>query len=452
LYYTTNSSSNNLVMHSKIMNFFDNINVDQIAFDTKFCHRAYRKVSPKLFLLSCFMCFTKSNFSLRQWAICLSQLAGNIVSHQSLDKKLHFNRKDFVSELVNKLCLQNLSNVSAQTTGILSRFNRVLVQDSTLVNLPQSHYGYSSGISNGNSVKAMGRIQVVFDLVSNAVIKMEKCTYTSNDRSYAREIIKLLNKGDLLLRDLGYFVTSVFKDIHNIGAFYISKLSVGICIFDEKTGEEIDLVKLIKAKEKKGIFKFDMTVLLNKKEKIRVRVFGYKVSAEQAMKKRQQQINSRHKDCTISNKSKFLANYNIYITNITEEEISGMELFEIYKLRWTIEIMFKEWKQNFDLNKLMYCSKTPSEARSEMLLNLLLLYILIITGPQFLQLKLRIYEKYGKHLSPIKFSKFWRNNYEPDMDFNQDLYLELLARFACYDKRTDRKSFGEVLDTLIILS
>ncbi|MCB0649207.1 MAG: hypothetical protein KDC49_21195, partial [Saprospiraceae bacterium] len=82
-------------MHSKIINFFDNINVDQIAFDTKFCHRAYRKVSPKLFLLSCFVCFTKSNFSLRQWATCLSQLAGNIVSHQSLDKKLQFNRKDF---------------------------------------------------------------------------------------------------------------------------------------------------------------------------------------------------------------------------------------------------------------------------------------------------------------------------------------------------------------------
>lgn len=452
MYYSTNPSLNNLLMYSKIIDFFDIINVDQIAFDTKFCQRAYRKVSPKLFLLSCFMCFTKSNFSLRQWAICLSQLSGYIISHQSLDKKLHYNRKDFISELVNKLCLQNLSNLSAQTTGILHKFKRVLVQDSTLVTLPQSHYEYSSGVSNGGSVKAMGRIQVLFDLVANSVVHLEKCTYSSNDRSYAKEILKFLNKGDLLLRDLGYFVTSVFKEIHHIGAFYISKLPVGVCLFDVSTGKEIDLVQLIKSNERKGSFQFDMPVLLNKKERLQVRVFGYKVSPEQALKRRQQQKSARHRDCKISEKAMFLTNYNIYITNIAETEISGMELFKIYKLRWTIEMMFKEWKQNFDLNTLMYCSRTPNEVRSEMLLNLMVLYILIITKPQFLQLKLQVYKKYGKHLSPIKFSKYLRNNFQPNIDLTNDINLELLARFACYDKRSDRKSFGEVMDELVLLS
>lgn len=145
-------------------------------------------------------------------------------------------------------------------------------------------------------------------------------------------------------------------------------------------------------------------------------------------------------------------NYNIFITNLSEEEITGMELYEIYKLRWTIEIMFKEWKQNFDLNKLMYCSKTPSEVRSEMLLHLMILYILIVTKPQFLHLKVLVYNKYKKHLSPIKFSKFLRNNISIDLDLNQEVNLELLARFACYDKRKDRKSFGEVLDEVILLS
>ncbi|MBK8634426.1 MAG: transposase [Saprospiraceae bacterium] len=85
-----------------------------------------------------------------------------------------------------------------------------------------------------------------------------------------------------------------------------------------------------------------------KRRKFGEECFGCKVSAETSNKKRQQQINSRHKIYN-SDKSKFLANYIIYITNIAEEEISSMELFEIYKSRWTIELMFKEWKQNFDL-------------------------------------------------------------------------------------------------------
>lgn len=292
-------------MYCKVTNFLESINIDQIAFETKFCHRSYRKVSPKNFLLSCFLCFTKSNFSLRQWAICLSQLSGKIVSHQSLDKKLHFNRKDFISELVKKLCLQNLSNVSAQTKGILSKFSRVLIQDSTLVNLPNSHYGYSSGVSSGSSVKAMGRIQVVFDLVADTIINLEKCTYSKNDRSYAKEIVKVLKEGDLLLRDLGYFVTSVFKEIDELGAFYISKLTGGICLFDVSTGEEIDLVKLIKANEKKGIYKFDLNVKMSKKEKIPVRVFGYRVTPEQAMKKRQQQKKADIRIAEFLNKRSF---------------------------------------------------------------------------------------------------------------------------------------------------
>ncbi|MBK9256809.1 MAG: transposase [Saprospiraceae bacterium] len=58
-----------------------------------------------------------------------------------------------------------------------------------------------------------------------------------------------------------------------------------------------------------------------------------------------------------------LCNYNIFITNIPKEQLAAHKMFEIYSLRWSIELMFKEWKSIFDLNALMLSNKTPNPAR-----------------------------------------------------------------------------------------
>lgn len=439
-------------MNYNITKFFKEINIDHLAFETGFCRRAPRKISPTNFLLSFFMCFSQSHYSIRQWAFCLSQLTGKVVSFQSIDKKIQFGKKDFIVELVNRLFLSNIEKIAAKGIGILAKFDRVLIQDSTLVQLPQSHYGYSSGVSNSTSVKAISRIQTVFDLLTNSIIKLEKCSYSQSDMAYSKHILDIIREGDLIIRDLGYFVTSVFAQINNKGAYFLSKLHMSVLLFNCNTHKEIDLVKLIKANEKKGIYNFDLEVLLSNKNKIPVRLVGYRVTQEQARKKRKLQILSRHKNCKITYKSKFLTRYNLFICNISSDHLDIEELYQLYSLRWTIEMMFKDWKHNFNLQKLMYCSKTPNEARPEMLLHLMMLYILIIVKPNFIIIAAMIKKVHNKYLSPLKFSRYIKALFKPDTDLTTEFNLELLSRYACYDKRSDRRSVAEICDELILLS
>ncbi|MBK9255122.1 MAG: transposase [Saprospiraceae bacterium] len=157
---------------------------------------------------------------------------------------------------------------------------------------------------------------------------------------------------------------------------------------------------------KMALLRFDIFVKIGEKEKYSVRMIGYKVTEEQAMKKRKKLIQSRHKDSGITEKAYFLCNYNIFITNIPKEQLAAHKMFEIYSLRWSIELMFKEWKSIFDLNALMLSNKTPNPARPEMLLYLMLLYIALVVKPAYYKIAAIIKQKYNKYVSPHKFSNY----------------------------------------------
>src|SRR5437763_6344053 len=61
--------------------------------------------------------------------------------------------------------------------------------------------------------------------------------YSDNDQGASGRVIPLLKKGDLLIRDMGYSVLQVFKQIIDNEAFFISRLHYGLNWYDPKTGE-----------------------------------------------------------------------------------------------------------------------------------------------------------------------------------------------------------------------
>jgi|APTNR8051073442_1049403.scaffolds.fasta_scaffold12705_3 hypothetical protein len=439
-------------MLDKINHFLDILDINHIAFETGFCKRESRKISPSDFLKSFFICFSKSKYSLRNWSVVLSSLIGQFVSFQAIDKKIQFQKVDFVKKLFSMACSVNLNKFTAQYIGDLSKFGRVIIQDSTLVKLSDKHYEHTSGVSNGLVKKALSRIQSTIDLAMGKFIDVVMCTYSQNDAAFAGNIISLIKPNDLILRDLGYFGVSVLSKIHQANAFFISKLHGGILVIDFDSEQRIDLVEFIKSNERKGVTSFDLAVKIGEKEKYPVRMVGYRVTEEQALKKRRKLKDSRHKDCGISNKAIFLCNYNIFITNIPKDKIAANKLFEIYSLRWSVELMFKEWKSIFDLNRLMFSNKTPNPARPEMLLYMMLLYIAVVVKPSYFKIAAIIKQKYKRYLSPHKFSNFLKTVFSLDLDLESEFYLEQMCRICCYDKRSDRNHFALLLEKFVILS
>ncbi len=438
-------------MFRKINNFLNNLEIDSIAFETGFCKRIPQKITPSNFLLSFFLCFRNAHFSLRNWSVQLSYIIGKPVSFQAIDKKIQFQKVDFVKELFSKACKLNLSGKNSIIKGCLAPFSRVLIQDSTIVKLPDKHHGYSSGVFNGRIKKALTRIQCCFDLVSGEIIETAMCTYSENDTAYSSSIIPLLKKGDLLLRDLGYFHIGVFKLIERAGAYFISKLKGNVSIYTLNDEHRIDLVKFLKGLDRKSISSFDLSVRIGAKELLPVRLCGYKLTQEQAMKKRKQLKSSRHKTIRITTKAIYLSNWAIYITNIEKESLTVDQIRETYSLRWTIEMMFKLWKSHLKMNQLIFCSKTPNPARPQMLLYLMLLYVVVVIKPNYQQMAKTMKNKFNATLSLVKFTNFLNNQIHPRLNLKSDLNILLMKKTCCYDQRSDRINSVQTFNKLIFL-
>ncbi|WMJ17782.1 transposase [Geobacillus proteiniphilus] len=54
--------------------------------------------------------------------------------------------------------------------------------------------------------------------------------------------------------------------------------------------------------------------------------------------------------------------YHILLTNLPQESFDGQQVYELYSLRWQIELLLKAWKSVFDLEKVKEMKKNVSNA------------------------------------------------------------------------------------------
>ena len=153
----------------------------------------------------------------------------------------------------------------------------------------------------------------------------------------------MLEKDDLVIRDLGYFVIKKLQEIEDKGAYYISRWKVNEDVYESKGATApLDLAKFLDKHIWKGIV--DIEVFVGK-EKQPVRLVACLLS-EEAINKRQREANrsaQRHGN-TISKKKANLLKYGIFITNIPVIMISSVSIMATYRARWRVELIFKQWK------------------------------------------------------------------------------------------------------------
>jgi hypothetical protein len=133
-----------------------------------------------------------------------------------------------------------------------------------------------------------------------------------------------------------------------------------------------------------------------------------------------------------------LLGYSIYITNILPEQCTAQNIFQLYKLRWNIEIIFKSWKSCFCFNKLIH--RTCKNAiRVKCILYLMLLYIYLFhilwrkcCEPEF-------GNRHNLQLSILKMSRFFFRHFEQLLIQKSEKHLLRQIKLHCvYEKRNDR--------------
>lgn len=305
--------------------------------------RRWRKVSPEQLLLALLAGALSGALTCQSIATAVRLLTGAAYSRQSVHKRLSSPMCRFLSVLLGSVFSREVD-----TAVFAGAVGRVLVHDSTSVSLPQRYADIYRG--SGNQCRqqiSTLKFQVICDLLTDRVCDLSISGFVRNDQSAAADVLAVAHKGDLVLRDLGYFVLSTFRSMDNAGIFYLSRWRYGVAVFDAASAQRVDLAQLLKRQGR-----LDMRCLLGADQRLPARIIALPVSEAVAAERRRKAKNNRNQACNPNADSLFLKGYTIFVTNLPEDSFSAEKIEQIYALRWRIETIFKAWKSHIGLNDL----------------------------------------------------------------------------------------------------
>lgn len=330
------------------------------------------------------------------------------------------------------------------TSGFLARYQRVLVQDSTIVKLPARLFAAFSGVSNARGPTCNGRIQAVYDLRNLDFVSFSIDSYSRNDLAAAPSLEVL--PGDLVLRDRGYFTADEIARHVAAGADCVYRHKTGTTYLDPETREPLDLLELLRRDGH-----LDRTVLLNNGARTPVRLASAPVDAETAGRRRMK-ARKETKGHAPSEAVLALMDWTILVTTVAREDADFRRLLAVYGLRWRIETIFKAWKSHLNFDAI----HRVSEIQLRIILSARLFAITVCARVLHAGCRARLARFHGACLSLLKFLKYLNSHPGRIAAICRSLGEEeradapiwkSLRQYCCHDKRT-RRNFDQMYDAL----
>ncbi|WP_431028135.1 IS4 family transposase [Lysinibacillus sp. LZ02] len=385
--------------------------LQKMAKQVGFVQRASKYQANELMALCVWLSQEIASTSLPQLCSRLEASTGVLMSPEGLNQRFHPAAVAFLQEAFTFLLTQKLCATQSLSSRILSAFERIRILDATVFQLPDSFatdYQGSGGSSNTAGVK----IQLEYDLLSGQFLHVQLGPGKNNDKTYGTVCLKTVEKGDLCLRDLGYFDLSDLQAIHDKEAYYISRLKLNTRIYIKNP--EPEYFKNGTLKKQTEYIQLDMAQMMasltpgetleiseayiGQNQKLPTRVIIHRLTDDQTQTRlKNQAIREKKKGIVMKEKSKRLMGMNVYITNISPEEVPTNYVHALYSLRWQIEILFKTWKSFFEMDA---CKKIKKE-RLECHLYGQLIGILVCSSTMF-QMRQLLLEKKKQELSEYK--------------------------------------------------
>lgn len=412
------------------------------AIKSGFKQRKEKKITGKSLLLGFILIAMQGKNTFHQWAEQIGLLTGKSVSKQGVWDRINSRFVRFLSLILTDALLEqtSITHLQVKKHEWIKYYKRVLVQDSTVIALPSwLSWCFPGNVSRGEK-KAQLKIQVVYDILANHFVYFEITPYTANDQSKSKDILSIATSEDLVLRDLGYFVLDSFDGMNHQHIHFTSRLRYGVNIYDMKTGKEINLYNQIKKQER-----FDQWVMLGEKQKFKIRLVVIKLPQEQADIKKRKAKKDRDRRLNHSKKYYDMLGYSFYITTENEKRFSPCQIAGQYGLRWRIETIFKCWKSNFHLQKLIPQDRSLTKERAEAIIYMMLIFILLFQVTIYHAAEIATEKAKGGTISLLKLCKYISNHIELFIKKNLNSLMPQILYYCRYDKRCDLQNFVQKL-------
>jgi hypothetical protein len=439
---------------NKLMVRLEALNIQKIAEETGYTQRRDQKIGLEVLILGFMTSFMSKAYSLSHWAADISLRLKQPVTRQAIQGKFCERCVNAVRKVLEAALAQALNGGwqkearNIEKWQLFKAFRRVLVEDSTCQAMDASLSWLFPTTNNGKgSVSATLRIQAIYDVLNRCFVFLNLESYCDNDQKASRNILEIAEKGDLILRDRGYFVLDVLEELMDRGIYFLSLWQPSVSLLDPQTQKKIDLAAFLR--KISGDFA-DFPILLGATNQLTVRLVALRLPQALAESKRRNAREQAKGKTNHSDAYYELLGWNLFVTNVPLSIWSILQISFAYRVRWRIETIFKCWKSIFNFKE--FCSQTKlMPERVEMSLYIILLLYTITFDTIYdsfheavRDFHLSFESKPGQQrdLSLLKAAEFIRRYFSQLLDAaDWKDYIPLFYQHATYPNRNDRTDF-----------
>jgi len=332
---------------SAVRKIFEKRVINRIAKTSGFVKRV-RKMTPYSFFLS--LSFGALKSSTVTLSSIVETMSGNI-SAAGVHERFSKEACDFFKN-VYSFCFKKItSNRNSINVTKLNKFNHINIVDSSSweipVKLKEAFAGYKG---------AGCKVQVMIDYKTGIMNLLDITEQNYNDQKYTKQMDDYIEKDDLILTDLGYNIPTWLKKIDEKKGYFISRLNAFAMKLYLKKGKSFLAVDVLEIMKTVGTNDTMVEIECyggNRKEKVKIRLVGMKVSEEIVNKRRRTLKRKAAKKCRkLTKRIIELSKWSFYITNIPKEkELTARDIVAFYSVRWNVELYFKQLKSVLCMHK-----------------------------------------------------------------------------------------------------
>jgi hypothetical protein len=418
---------------------------DEVARETRFVQRESKLTGIKFmqtFVMG-FIQHPEASMNL------LSQVAADLgveITKQGVQKRLTSAAVAFMRTMFDR-SKDTLQNKIPIPLTLLTQFTAVQLVDSSGISLPDS-LAAEFPAAGGDGPVAGLKLQTIWEFLRGNLTAVFQTTAREPDQSFTGHLA-YITQGALFLCDLGYFKLTSLRDIIAGQAYFISRLDTQCGLLDPTTEERFDLLAYLRQSLADRV---ELNLWVGCAMQLPCRVLAVRLPPDVVEERRRKaKDNARRKGRTLSTQKLAWLEWSIYITNVPAAMLALRQVVLIYTLRWQIELLFKLWKSEAQLDRV--AGKRRERTLCEIYAKLIGMVVF-----HYLTAPVRWAER---ELSPTKaLQTFRRHALEfaqalgslPDLLNALDKLICRWQRFALKDKRRKRLSTCRRIELVAVQS
>jgi hypothetical protein len=254
----------------------------------------------------------------------------------------------------------------------------------------------------------------------------------------------------LLIQDLGFFQLSTLCQIIQRKAFFLTRWRADTVVFLRHAPQQaLEMLAFLRAQSQVAD---SYAVYLGRDYHLAARMIGVRLPPSVAAERRRKLISEyRRRGDPLNQRLLALCDWNVFLTNVPEAQLSLRQVLVCYTLRWQVELIFKLWKSQAALDHLVSLRKERVLCeRYAKMIGLVFTHFLV-APLRFFLLEQQV------EISPPKARQVIEDRMDhlmnllgSDRQSLEEQLLDLAQRILRFARKTRRKKYPSSLDRLAL--